>query len=130
MGRKLQKAMDICFVFEAERQCGTVLHFQMLERPPKLRPLARLLVPTRRIDGSPKATSALMEAIRMSKLTLTAARNSLLSTFELAQRRRIQITIACLFALWVSVPATAQQTMGDILGTVTDTSGAAVPGPK
>ena len=66
----------------------------------------------------------------MSKLTLTAARNSLLSTFELAQRRRIQITIACLFALWVSVPATAQQTMGDILGTVTDTSGAAVPGAQ
>ena len=66
----------------------------------------------------------------MSKLTLTAARNSLLSTFELAQRRRVQITIVCLFALWVSVQGTAQQTMGDILGTVTDTSGAAVPGAK
>jgi hypothetical protein len=44
--------------------------------------------------------------------------------------KRVYISMICLLALCVSVAARAQQTMGDIVGAVTDTSGAAVPGAK
>lgn len=45
-------------------------------------------------------------------------------------RTTICIALICLLVPLLSVPARAQQTMGDILGTVSDTSGAAVPGAQ
>lgn len=44
--------------------------------------------------------------------------------------KKICVVILCLLAAWVIAPAAAQTTTGDILGTVTDTSGGAIPGAK
>ncbi|HUV69988.1 MAG TPA: TonB-dependent receptor [Terracidiphilus sp.] len=44
--------------------------------------------------------------------------------------KKICVVTLCLLAAWVIAPAAAQTTTGDILGTVTDTSGGAIPGAK
>ena len=44
--------------------------------------------------------------------------------------KKIYVVILCLLALWAVPPSRAQNPTGDILGTVTDPSGGAVPGAK
>lgn len=44
--------------------------------------------------------------------------------------KKICAALVCLLGLWGFTSARAQQTTGDIVGTVTDTSGAAVPGAR
>ena len=44
--------------------------------------------------------------------------------------RKICIAVVCLLAVWAALSAKAQNTTGDILGTITDTSGGAIPGAK
>lgn len=44
--------------------------------------------------------------------------------------KKIYVAILCLLTPWVITPARAQTTTGDILGTVTDTSGGVIPGAR